>query len=199
MLTEEQLEAIQLIAGGLVVKKGPVAQNGAVRPVTDKDCKELSPARIKTNKDRRVSRRRVKESRGNEPASFQQASCNPVDEEMCAPPPVPAALKSARSQKEIKSDEAWALQNLRCSGDRAYADIANILRILTRHPDFVGRFQFDKPMGKVINRGTIMMGWQIDELSAVIQERFIPEIPPETVQKALMICANRCAVVTDPD
>ena len=112
-------------------------------------------------------------------------------------PPPPKALRADRSNNDIENDIAWAAGNLRNNGDQPYADLANVLRIFNRHPDFQGRFGYDRSMAKVHDKGTIMLAWQVDELCAIIQERFIPAIPPEMVSRALLIFANRHAKPAD--
>ena len=72
-------------------------------------------------------------------------------------------------------------------------DIANVLRVLERHPDFAGRFRFSKGMGKICDRGKVLLGWQLDELTATIQERFLPAVPEAIIAKAVAIVAHRSA------
>ena len=88
-------------------------------------------------------------------------------------------------------DAAWIAANLRCENGKPYRDIANVVRILMRHPDFAGRFWFNKAMVKVVDRGAIMLDWQVNALAADVQERFLPEISEDVVAKAVVIAANR--------
>lgn len=104
---------------------------------------------------------------------------------------VPPSAYHERSEAEAREDESWARANLRWSGANAFADMANVLRVMGRHPAFYGRFLFDKSTGEIHDRGAVMLGWQVDELCAEIQERFIPEVSQEIVFKALVIAANR--------
>ncbi len=91
-------------------------------------------------------------------------------------------------------DSAWAKANLRWQGDAPVPDMANALRILDGHPDFKGRFIYNETLGKVLDKGTLMLDWRVSECCAVIQERFVPGIAESTVNNALIICANRNGV-----
>ncbi|MEL6362824.1 MAG: hypothetical protein AAFR21_17260, partial [Pseudomonadota bacterium] len=66
-----------------------------------------------------------------------------------------------QTQVSGSSDEAWACAHLRFRDGNVLLDLANVLRILTGHDDFKGRFTFNKGIGKVIDRGTVLLGWQI--------------------------------------
>ena len=87
-------------------------------------------------------------------------------------------------------DLAWAKENLRWSNEKPLSDLANVMRVLDRHPEFKGRYIFNETLNKVLDKGTLMLEWRIHECCAVIQERFIPEIAENTVNNALVICAN---------
>lgn len=109
-----------------------------------------------------------------------------------------AAQKEAAPQIEALpvansaiGDADWAKANLRFDGGRPFQDIANCLRVLEKHPDFKGRFRYNDMLSKVVDRGAVMVEWRINEIAAELQERFMPEISPETVGRALVIAANR--------
>jgi hypothetical protein len=93
--------------------------------------------------------------------------------------------------RELSPDEAWARQNLRWRDGRQLTDLANCLRVLEQHEDFASRFRYNEVIHKVLDKGTVMVDWRVTELAAAIQERFIPEIPVETVSRALVTAANR--------
>lgn len=88
-------------------------------------------------------------------------------------------------------DLAWAKENLRWSNEIPISDLANVVRVLERHPEFNGRFIYNETLSRVLDKGTLMLDWRVSECCAVIQERFIPEIAENTVNNALVICANR--------
>jgi len=88
-------------------------------------------------------------------------------------------------------DLAWAKENLRWADEKPIPDMANVLRVLDRHPDFKGRYIYNETLNKVLDKGTLMLDWRVSECCAVIQERFVPEIPESAVNNALVICANR--------
>lgn len=92
---------------------------------------------------------------------------------------------------ERSGDEDWCKANLRFGAGAPYTDIANCLRVLERHPDFKGRFKFNEMLSKVVDRGAVMVEWRINEIAAELQERFLPEVPPEMVGRALVVAANR--------
>ena len=124
------------------------------------------------------------------PAAADDASPPPKVAAPARPTP-PLARKKPPS--ELSEDERWARSHLRWNGARVYADLANLLRIIEKHDDFAGRFKFNKAMGKVTNRGAIMLDWQMDDVCAQIQERFIPEVSSDLVTRALYVAANRAA------
>jgi|GEM_PF-2557747 len=101
-----------------------------------------------------------------------------------------AKPKSAAASRREK-DRAWARANLRSKGGEPYLDSANALRVLERHEAFTGRFKFNETLNKVMDKGTVMLDWRVAEVVAIVQERFLPEIPAEAVEKALLIHANR--------
>ncbi len=94
-------------------------------------------------------------------------------------------------RSEASGDAEWARANLRFDEGRPYNDLANCLRVLERHPDFKGRFKYNEMLSKVVDRGAVMVEWRISEIAAELQERFLPEITPETVGRSLVIAANR--------
>lgn len=85
----------------------------------------------------------------------------------------------------------WAKTNLRFRASEPMLDVANALRILDKHEDFQGRFRYNPAVNKVLDRGSVMLDWRVSELIAVIQERFLPEIPDDCVKQALLVHANR--------
>lgn len=90
-------------------------------------------------------------------------------------------------------DERWARQNLRHSDGGPLLDLANCLRVIERHPDYKGRYRFNDVLGKVLDRGAVMIEWRLGEFAAEMQERFLPELPYEVAARALVIAANRAA------
>lgn len=96
----------------------------------------------------------------------------------------------AASAPTSDQDLAWATENLRWANEKPISDLANVLRVLERHPEFTDRFIYNETLSKVLDKGTLMLDWRISECCAVIQERFIPEIAESTVNNALVICAN---------
>ncbi len=92
-----------------------------------------------------------------------------------------------------QTDQDWVKANLRFGASLPYSDLANCLRVIERHPDFKGRFKFNEMLSKVVDRGAVMVEWRIHEVAAEVQERFLPEVAPETVGRALVIAANRGA------
>lgn len=96
---------------------------------------------------------------------------------------------------EDDGDLRWAGKNLRHAKDgRVLLDIANCLRVLELHPDFKGRFKFNDVLIKVLDRGTVMVEWRLAEFTAMMQERFLPEIPFEIATRALVAAANRAGL-----
>lgn len=93
---------------------------------------------------------------------------------------------------EEDGDRLWVRNNLRHADDgRVFLDIANCLHVLEQHPDFKGRYKFNDVLGKVLDRGTVMVEWRLLEFAAMIQERFLPEISNDTAARALVVAANR--------
>ncbi len=88
-------------------------------------------------------------------------------------------------------DERWARENLRFHDGRVLLDLANCLRVIERHPDFKGRFRYNDVLNKVLDKGTVMIDWRLSEFAAMLQERFLPEVPFETAARALIAAANR--------
>lgn len=99
------------------------------------------------------------------------------------------AAPKKRSQRE--QDRAWAKANLRFKAGDPYCDSANVLRILERHTAFAGRFKYNETLNKVMDKGSVMLDWRIADLVVTIQERFIPEVPVDVVEKGLIVHANR--------
>lgn len=93
--------------------------------------------------------------------------------------------------REISADEAWARENLRWRDGRPLTDYANCLRVIERHDDFRGRFKYNEVINRVLDKGTVMIDWRMTEITAVIQERFIPEISIDVVSRSLVTAANR--------
>ncbi len=102
-----------------------------------------------------------------------------------------AARLETAAPADRQSDAEWGKANLRFGAGLPYNDLANCLRVIERHPDFKGRFKFNEMLSKVVDRGAVMVEWRINEIAAELQERFMPEVPPETVGRALVITANR--------
>ncbi len=98
-----------------------------------------------------------------------------------------------RSATKWSEDGPWAQVELRWQDGLALLDLANAMRILERHPDYVGRFSYNGGMKKVFDRGVVMRDWQVDAICAEIQERFLPALPEATFDRALMVAANRNA------
>lgn len=93
---------------------------------------------------------------------------------------------------ESDSDAEWARRNLRHSKDgRPYLDLANCLRIIELHPDYKGRYRYNEVLNKVLDKGTVMIEWRMSEFAAILQERFMPDVPFEIAARALVIAANR--------
>ncbi len=92
-----------------------------------------------------------------------------------------------------QNDDEWSAQNLRWQDGRALTDLANCLRVFERHPDYKGRFRYNDMLNKVVDRGAVMVEWRINEITADVQERFMPDVAPENVSKALFIAANRAS------
>ncbi len=98
--------------------------------------------------------------------------------------------KAARP-RERSEDQVWARANLRFKDGKPCLDIANALRVFERHETFAGRFRFNDTLNKVMDKGSVMLDWRVAEVVAVIQERFLPEVDAESVEKALIVHANR--------
>ncbi len=99
--------------------------------------------------------------------------------------------KASGEPSQRDKDRAWAKKNLRFKGADPYLDSANALRVLERHPTFAGRFKYNETLNKVMDKGTVMLDWRVSEVVAVIQERFLAEVPADAVEKALIVHANR--------
>jgi len=105
-------------------------------------------------------------------------------------PSEPAAAQPAQ-QSEDNPDRAWAKENLRWRDGHALLDIANAMRVLDRHEEYKGRFRYNDDLGKVLDKGSIMLDWRILEVCADIQERFMPGISETAVRGALIVSGNR--------
>lgn len=93
------------------------------------------------------------------------------------------------------NDGEWAASNLRRTPEgRYFLDVANCLKIVEHHPDFRGRYKYNEVLSKVLDRGSVMIEWKLLEFTATIQDRFLPEIPFETVVRSLIVAANRAGV-----
>lgn len=88
-------------------------------------------------------------------------------------------------------DYGWAEANLRMKDGEAIVDLANCIRVFERHADFKGRFKYNEILNKVLDKGTVMLDWRVSDVTASVQERFIPEVPTDMVLKALVVVANR--------
>ncbi len=101
--------------------------------------------------------------------------------------------KFEKAPEPVSSDGAWSEENLRQRDGRTLTDLANCLRVFERHPEYKGRFRFNEMLNKVVDRGAVMVEWRINEITADLQERFMPDVAPENVSKALFIAANRAS------
>lgn len=99
--------------------------------------------------------------------------------------------KKATRPRELTEDQAWARSNLRFREGKPCLDIANALRVFERHEAFSGRFKFNETLNKVMDKGAVMLDWRVSEVVAIMQERFMPEISGDVVEKALIVHANR--------
>jgi hypothetical protein len=104
----------------------------------------------------------------------------------------PAKIDKVTAAPQI-SNEEWARENLRMRDGRVLIDLANCLRIFETHPDYGGRFRYNEMLNKVVDRGAVMVEWRMNEITADIQERFLPEVAPENISRALFIAANRAS------
>lgn len=91
----------------------------------------------------------------------------------------------------VTDDGAWARYHLRFEDGKVIIDLANCLRVIEIHPDFKGRFKYNDTLHKVLDRGSVMLEWRISELTAILQERFMPCVPFDMVQRALVVASNR--------
>lgn len=125
------------------------------------------------------------------PSEPAEAAEEPAPEPAAAPAP---SRPASRSVADPAEDQRWAREHLRWrSDDQPMLDLANVLRVLERHADFHGRFTYNPTLGRVLDKGSVVMEWRITELCSVIQERFLPEISEATVAKALLVYANRAS------
>jgi len=100
-----------------------------------------------------------------------------------------------RTQSSGLSDRDWARHNLRrYDQDKLILDLANVLRVLERNPDYSGRFRYNQDMAKVVDRGVIMAMWMVNALAGEIQERFMPSVNENLVHKAIEIVANKATL-----
>lgn len=100
----------------------------------------------------------------------------------------PNAKSGEPSQRD--KDRLWAKKNLRFKGGQPCLDCANALRIFERHSSFTGRFRYNDTLNKVMDKGAVMLDWRVSEVVCVIQERFMPEISVNAVERALIVHAN---------
>ncbi len=100
---------------------------------------------------------------------------------------------AAQAGASAKDDEVWASRNLRFAEGRAILDLANALRVVERHADYQGRFRYNEMINRVLDRGVVMVDWRLYEFTAEIQERFLPGVCGDLVDKALTIAANRAS------
>jgi hypothetical protein len=102
-----------------------------------------------------------------------------------------AALRPLASTATLSSDEQWARENLRWRGAEVLLDLANVVRILERHPDYQRRYKYNEVLTKVMDRGSVMLEWRINDLTAILQERFMPGVPVDLVARGLLVVSNR--------
>lgn len=101
------------------------------------------------------------------------------------------AIIDVEAEASEADDESWAKANLRHQDGKPILDLANCLRIIERHPDFRGRYKYNEVLGKVLDKGTVMIEWRMLEFSALMQERFLPGVAFETTSRALVVASNR--------
>ena len=102
-----------------------------------------------------------------------------------------APLRPMASAASLSADEQWARENLRWRGSEVILDLANVVRILERHQDYKGRYKYNEVLTKVMDRGSVMLEWRINDLTAILQERFMPGIPVDIVARGLLVVSNR--------
>ncbi len=100
---------------------------------------------------------------------------------------------AANPGASAKEDEAWASRNLRFASGKAILDLANALRVVERHGDYQGRFRYNEMINRVLDRGVVMVDWRLYEFAAEVQERFLPGLAVDVIEKALTIAANRAS------
>lgn len=105
-----------------------------------------------------------------------------------------AAIIDVEVEDTQPSDVLWARDNLRFRDGKPILDIANCLRVIELHPNFAGRYKYNEVLCKVLDRGTVMIEWRMLEFAAMLQERFLPEVPFEIASRALVVAANRAGV-----
>ena len=120
-------------------------------------------------------------------AQAQQPIPRPAPQAAPQAAPIPAPSRAG----DQTDDERWARENLRWNGDKPFLDLANVIRVLERHPDFNSRFRYNDTISKVLDRGTVMLDWRMMDVCATVQERFLPELPEQTFLRALAAHANR--------
>ncbi len=125
-----------------------------------------------------------------EPAPAAQAQ-EPIPQATPQPAPQAAPIPVPSRAGDPTDDERWARENLRWNGDKPFLDLANVIRVLERHPDFNSRFRYNDTISKVLDRGSVMPDWRMMDVCATVQERFLPEVPEETFLRALAAHANR--------
>ncbi len=121
----------------------------------------------------------------------EPAPAAPAQEPIPRPAPQAAPIPVASRVGAPTDDERWARENLRWNGDKPFLDLANVIRVLERHPDFNSRFRYNDTISKVLDRGSVMPDWRMMDVCATVQERFLPEVPEETFLRALAAHANR--------
>ena len=104
---------------------------------------------------------------------------------------VPKQANSKQAVGKLSPEQAWARKNLRFANGQPHRDLANVIRILERHEDYNKRFKYNEVLTKVLDKGTVMLQWRVSELTADIQERFLPAIEQSIVEAALIVSSNR--------
>jgi hypothetical protein len=100
-------------------------------------------------------------------------------------------LRPLATSAALSPDEQWARENLRWRGAELIIDLANVVRIFERHPDYQRRFKYNEVLNKVMDKGTVMLEWRINDMTTILQERFMPSVPVDLVARGLLVVSNR--------